>query len=472
MKRDTPDKYVLALLFSDLLATVSSLALALWLRQTLPYGLPFSPIGGGPNLAIYSMALLIWTVTFAQLRAYDPDRLLRIIDEMNVVLRAVATSTLLLAGALYLTFRGLSRLLFVYFAFLDAILVIALRLAIRFALKRQAREHPAEQRILLVGAGELGDRMAKVISEREWMGLQVVGFLDDDPQKAGVSVAGFPVLGTLDAALTVVEEHCIHEVIVTLPSYAYKRLEQLISILFDTRVNVRVVPDVFPLAYLRPTVGALADTPLITLKEPALNAPTLLAKRLLDLLVAVVSLLLLWPVMLLVAVWIRLDSPGPAIFRQERVGLHGRPFTLFKFRTMITGAERQMDIIIDHTASGQPFLRKDRTDPRVTRAGRFLRRWSLDELPQLFNVLKGEMSLVGPRPDLPSLMQDYESWQHKRYSVPPGITGWWQITGRSTKPSTLHVEDDLYYIRNHSLLLDLQILARTVGAVVRGEGAY
>jgi exopolysaccharide biosynthesis polyprenyl glycosylphosphotransferase len=237
-------------------------------------------------------------------------------------------------------------------------------------------------------------------------------------------------------------------------------------------VNVGVVPDLFPLAYLRPAIGVLGDMPLVVLKEPVLSGTMFVAKRALDLVVAVCALLLLWPVMLITGVLIRLDSPGSAIFRQLRVGWHGRLFTMYKFRTMVVGAENNVDVILAQTEEGKHFLRKDLSDPRITRVGRQLRRWSLDELPQLFNVLKGEMSIVGPRPDLPSLAQDYEPWQRKRFSVPPGITGWWQVTGRSDKPSTLYTEEDLYYIRNYSLLLDLQILFRTVGAVMRGKGAY
>jgi exopolysaccharide biosynthesis polyprenyl glycosylphosphotransferase len=216
----------------------------------------------------------------------------------------------------------------------------------------------------------------------------------------------------------------------------------------------------------------LGDMPLVVLKEPVIGGSMLLAKRALDFTVAVCALLLLWPVMLIIAVLIKLDSPGPVLFKQQRIGWHGRVFTMYKFRTMVAGADSKMDSILARTQDGKSFLRKDELDPRITRVGRHLRRWSLDELPQLLNVLKREMSIVGPRPDLPLLAQDYEPWQLKRFSVPPGITGWWQVTGRSDKPSTLYTEEDLYYIRNYSFLLDLQILLRTIGAVIRGEGAY
>ncbi|HEY53424.1 MAG TPA: sugar transferase, partial [Caldilineae bacterium] len=194
-------------------------------------------------------------------------------------------------------------------------------------------------------------------------------------------------------------------------------------------------------------------------------------KRIFDLLVASVSLLILWPIMLVVAIAIKLDSPGPAILRQERVGENGRLFRVYKFRSMVQDADKLLAEVIQENEQGQ-IVHKRRDDPRITRVGRFIRRTSIDELPQLFNVLKGEMSMVGPRPELPFIVSRYEAWQHKRFAVPPGITGWWQISGRSDKPMHLHTEDDLYYISHYSPLLDLQILWRTIGVVLKGKGAY
>ncbi len=472
MKRETPDTYVLTLYASDLLATILSLILAQSLRQALPYGEAFVPLGGGWNLGIGLMALLIWTVTFRQLSAYEPNRILRVANEVQTVLVAVGASTLALAGALYLTYRGVSRLLFGYFFVLDIFFVLVFRVLVRSVFKALGVRRTMAQRILLVGAGEVGRRTAALLDDRQWMGLQIVGFLDDDPQKLGRLVGGFPVLGTLDQAPEIVVKHSVHEVIITLPLRASGQLEQLVSVLNEMPVNVGVVPDVFPLAYLRPNIGFLGDMPLVVLKEPVLGGSMLLAKRVLDLAVALFALLLMWPVMLCIAILIKLETPGPVLFRQQRLGWHRRLFTMYKFRTMVVGADSDINLIMDRTDDGKLFLRKNSDDPRITRTGRLLRRWSLDELPQFFNVLKGDMSVVGPRPDLPQLAQDYEPWQRKRFSVPPGITGWWQVTGRSDKPSTLYTEDDLYYIRNYSFLLDLQILLRTIGAVIRGEGAY
>ncbi len=472
MKRERPDPYVLSLYLSDLLATALSMMLAQFLRTALPYGLPFEPSGGGLTVGVGVMALLIWTITLRWFSAYDSNRISRQSDEILAVLAAIVISALLLAGALYLSYRGLSRLLFVYFVSFNILLVLTFRALVRLAFKIMGVQPEATRRVLLVGAGSVGRQTARLLQERGWMGLELIGFLDDDPEKLGQHVADCPVLGSLSQAPEVVAEHGINEVIITLPLHAHEPLRALVTQLNEMPVNVGIIPDVFPLAYLRPTIGLLGDMPLVVLKEPVLSGTMLLAKRVLDVGVAVGALALLWPLMLLIALAIKLSSAGPVMFRQQRIGWHGQLFTMYKFRTMFSGSESRMDTIIDHSDDGKRFLRKDLSDPRITPIGRHLRRWSLDELPQLFNVLKAEMSVVGPRPDLPLLAQDYEPWQRKRFCVPPGITGWWQVTGRSDKPSTLHTQEDLYYIRNYSLLLDLKILLRTIGAVIRGEGAY
>jgi exopolysaccharide biosynthesis polyprenyl glycosylphosphotransferase len=472
MRRERPDTYVLSLYLSDLLATALSMMVAQHLRSALPYGLPFEPSGGGLSAGIGVMALLIWTVTLRSFSAYDSNRISRYSDELLAVLAAIVVSALLLAGALYLSFRGLSRLLFVYFVLFDILLVLTFRAVVRLAFKVRGAQPAAARRVLLVGAGSVGRETAQLLRERGWMGLQLIGFLDDDPDKLGQHVAGCPVLGFLSQAREVVVQHAVNEVIITLPLHAHEPLRALVAQLNEMPVNVGIIPDVFPLAYMRPTIGLLGDMPLVVLKEPVLSGTMLLAKRVLDLAVAIGALALLWPAMLLISLLIKLDSAGAVLFKQQRVGWHGKRFTMYKFRTMFVGSESKMDMIVDRSDEGKRFLRKDLPDPRITAVGHHLRRWSLDELPQLFNVLKGEMSIVGPRPDLPLLAEDYEPWQRKRFSVPPGITGWWQVSGRSDKPSTLHTQEDLYYIRNYSLLLDLKILLRTIGAVIRGQGAY
>jgi lipopolysaccharide/colanic/teichoic acid biosynthesis glycosyltransferase len=194
-------------------------------------------------------------------------------------------------------------------------------------------------------------------------------------------------------------------------------------------------------------------------------------KRVGDLLLGTALFIVSLPLWALIAVAIRLDSPGPILLKQQRVGQNGKLFWMCKFRSMIKGAEEHQHDLIRYTEDGR-LLFKYSDDPRVTRVGRILRRTSLDELPQLLNVFRGEMSLVGPRPELPWIVERYEPWQWERFAVPQGLTGWWQVNGRSQKPMHLHTDEDLYYIHNYSLLLDLRILLRTIGVVITGRGAF
>jgi lipopolysaccharide/colanic/teichoic acid biosynthesis glycosyltransferase len=223
----------------------------------------------------------------------------------------------------------------------------------------------------------------------------------------------------------------VHEVIFANPGEDRRTVANLLAHLEEKPVSVRVVPDLMDLAFLRATASQVGSIPLIGLKQPVLDEYQRLAKRILDLAVVVPSLILSSPLMLVCAIWIRLDSTGPAIFRQERVGENGKLFEMYKFRTMFVGAENEQYKLVTHTEDAKLLFPKRADDPRITRVGRFLRRFSLDELPQLLNVLRGEMRLVGPPPELPALMRLYEAGQRKRLCVPPGLTGWWQINGRS-----------------------------------------
>jgi exopolysaccharide biosynthesis polyprenyl glycosylphosphotransferase len=234
---------------------------------------------------------------------------------------------------------------------------------------------------------------------------------------------------------------------------------------------VHMVPGVLDLAFARTSVQALGGIPVISLRESALTDGQRLLKRMFDVVASLLLLLLLSPVMLTIALLIKRESPGSIFFRQERIGEHGRRFKMLKFRSMYQDADRRWHEVAKRDDDGH-LIHKISDDPRITKIGRKIRRTSLDELPQLLNVLRGEMSLVGPRPEMPYIADEYEPWQWQRFRVPPGITGWWQVNGRSDKPMHLHTEEDLYYIQNYSFWLDLVILVKTVVVVWRGQGAY
>jgi exopolysaccharide biosynthesis polyprenyl glycosylphosphotransferase len=466
--------FTLFLLLSDLILTDVALYLARQLRLALELGKPLGP--GGAWLyfspALYLIVPVIWLMLFTFAGVYDSRRTLRAVDDLQTVSKATLVAAFVLAGVAYCFFRDFSRLLFIYFFMLDLLILCVWRAFLRLVFRFHRGGWPREvRRVLIVGAGKVGRQVAEVLQEHAWTGLEVVGFLDDSAAKRQNGHAGWPVLGALDDAARVVQAMDVQEVVVALPLHAHQRVKKLVVALRQVPTHIRIVPDYFDLAYIKAGIEELGGMPLVSLREPALDEFQRLAKRTFDLVVGGVTLLLIGPGMLLIAILIKLDSPGPVLFKQERVGESGRHFYMYKFRSMVKDAERRSDEVIRHDEHGR-LVYKRRNDPRITRAGRILRRTSLDELPQLFNVLKGEMSLVGPRPELPWVVEQYEPWQYQRFAVPQGITGWWQVNGRAEKPMHLHTEEDLYYIKNYSLMLDLRILWKTAGAVLKRKGAY
>jgi exopolysaccharide biosynthesis polyprenyl glycosylphosphotransferase len=380
---------------------------------------------------------------------------------------AVGIVGLVMMGLLFLAFRELSRWLFLTFLVTDWCFLLGWRVVARLMFK-VGRSTVREQQVLIIGAGRVGRRVGQMIQKYHWMGLNLVGYLDDDPRKQN---GDLPVLGCLEEARQIITQRNIEDVVIALPQKAYGQINKLAFTLHDMPVHVRVVPDYFSLALYRATVDDFGGLPMINLRDPALNDVQRLVKRIFDLTLGGFLFVLVAPWLLLIGLLIWLDSTGPIILRQQRVGENGRLFAMYKFRSMVDGAERLQAQVNEVNEKGQ-LIHKKANDPRVTRIGRVLRRTSLDELPQLLNVLKGDMSLVGPRPELPWLLDQYQPWQHKRLAVPQGMTGWWQINSRAEKLMHLYTEDDIYYIQNYSLWLDIYILLKTPWVVVRGKGAY
>jgi exopolysaccharide biosynthesis polyprenyl glycosylphosphotransferase len=463
----------LILLLADMALTALALYLAKVLRLTLPFGVHLAgPLAFGPWF--YLLVPAIWALAFLALHVYDPARALRYLSDVQAVWSAVTWASLVFAGVAYLFFREFSRVLFFYFYLLDLAFLLGWRVILQWLLRLGlGRGLVKPRRVLVAGAGDVGQKLWRAMHAYRWTGLELVGYVDDDAAKQGKTCAGCPVLGTLEDVGAIVSQYAVDEVILALPPRAQRRARQAILALQEMPVNVRVVPDVFDLVFIRASVEEFAGIPLIGLREPVIEGPDRVMKRLFDLVVGGLALVLLSPLMLVAALMVRIDSPGPILLRQRRIGEEGRPFQMLKFRTMYVGAESEEQRLARETDQGPPTFAKQPDDPRITRVGHVLRRFSIDELPQLLNVLRGDMSLVGPRPELPWLVERYEPWHRKRFAVPQGMTGWWQINGRSDRADyTLRVEDDLYYIRNWSMWLDLRILWMTVGAVLRGEGAY
>jgi exopolysaccharide biosynthesis polyprenyl glycosylphosphotransferase len=465
-------RYTLMLYIADMLVTAAALYLALLARRTWPLGKVFIEEYGGLSLPVLGITLLIWTAAFFAARVYDPKRIIRFEREVAQVGGAIAIATLVLAGTLYFSFRSVSRLLVAYFVIFDVVGLVGVRATMRLAWRNLGARRLPTSKILVVGAGVLGRDMVRALSEHAWMGLELAGYLDDDSAKQGRSSEGIPVLGTLGDAPRIVTEQGITDVLFALPLRAHSTMRNLVARLERLPVNIKVAPDLGPLAFYRTTMEAVGDIPVIGLKEPVIPPYQRFIKRAVDLILSSLALLVTLPVNAVIALVIKLDSPGPVIFSQERAGEGGKLFTMHKFRSMFVGAERMEAALVEDALhnGGKSFKGPD--DPRATQVGRILRRTSLDELPQFWNVLKGDMSLVGPRPELPLLVDHYEAWQRKRFGVPQGMTGWWQVHDRSDKPMYLSTDDDLYYIQHYSLLLDFRIMLMTLLAIIRGKGAY
>jgi exopolysaccharide biosynthesis polyprenyl glycosylphosphotransferase len=463
--------FSLFLLASDIVLVTAALVLATWARIALPYGL-YAP---GEYLIlplpVYLLTPLLWVVIFILSNVYDPRHTLRLITEIQTIIQAWLFGWLTEAGLLYLTYRYISRLEVVYFAAFSLALIVAHRAVLRVFFMLIGGRTSDARRVLVVGTGPIAHDVSQMVRSHAWAGLSLAGFVTGNGSTDPADSALTPILGTIDETAGIVETQQINEVLIALPSEAQVDMRNLVHELQWQPVNIRIVPDYFDLAFLHVQVEDFGGMPLLTLKEPSLTPFQRVVKRAFDLIVTGAGLIVALPAMAVIALAIRADSPGPVIFKQERIGEGGRPFVMHKFRTMVAGAERLQDEVITYDDQGN-ILHKHADDPRITRVGRFLRRTSLDELPNIYNILRGEMSLVGPRPEMPWLVEKYKPWQRKRFEVPQGMTGWWQISGRADKPMHLHTEEDLFYIRNYSLWLDIQILWRTVAAVLLRRGAY
>jgi exopolysaccharide biosynthesis polyprenyl glycosylphosphotransferase len=324
--------------------------------------------------------------------------------------------------------------------------------------------------LLVVGSGRLGKLMMQHIAASPDLGYRVVGFvqdLDGPPADFG----RFKVLGTMADLDAIIRNHRVEEVIIALPSHQHHQILRTVRLCERAGADFKLVPDLYELSLSRIDVDAIEGVPLIGLRRSLTSSWQRIVKRTIDIVFAGAVLFIGAPIWLLIALAIKLDSAGPVFYSQERLGYRGEPFQFLKFRSMYVDADQKLDQLrARQNARGVIF--KDRQDPRRTRVGSFLRRTSLDEIPNFFNVLRGEMSVVGPRPPLPSEFVNYEDWEKARLEATPGITGLWQVRGRSDIDFDEMVLMDLYYIENWSLRLDLQILLRTIPAVLFSRGAY
>jgi exopolysaccharide biosynthesis polyprenyl glycosylphosphotransferase len=336
------------------------------------------------------------------------------------------------------------------------------------------REFGAAHFVMVVGSGEKALRLGSALEKSSDYGIRLMGFLDDEP---GSSELPNRVLLSqeyeryaLSRLPELLRQQVIDEIIFAVDSRKLGEMEELFLLCDEQGVRTRVVVDFFPHVNSQVYLDRLGPMPLLTFSAAPHDEIRLLAKRVTDVVLAAAALVLLLPFMLLIALLIRVTSPGPAIFRQERCGLNGRRFVFYKFRSMCDHAE-EMKASLTHLSHKQTAF-KIRNDPRLTGVGRFLRKFSIDEWPQLWNVLKGDMSLVGPRPAVPEEVEHYQTWQRRRLRMRPGLTCLWAVKGRDTLDFDTWMKMDMQYIDTWSLALDWKIILRTIPRVLSGRGAY
>ncbi len=454
------------------LADGMAVSAALFLASVIRFEiLPGSPARRVDYTLLTVLATPVLVLLFYLYGLYEPRQVLGPVNEFKQVFHGVVAGSALIFVADSLLNLKLARGWALLAMASGFVIVGGERLVVRKVLHFLRRRGGDQTRAIILGTNHEAKTVARTLEREAWLGYRILGFVDDTTSAGQEVVNGHAVLGSTGQLKELVHSYDATLVLVAASAFDAARLNRLFWELQDSDVDLQITSGTIDLLASRVVVQSVAGVPLLYVRRSGMDRFQRTAKRSMDLVGSAVGLVLLAPFLALIAVWVKRDSPGGVFFRQVRVGRDGRHFKVWKFRTMVQDAERRR-AELEHLSEGPGLLFKLRDDPRVTRAGRFLRRYSLDELPQLFNVLTGEMSLVGPRPALPLEVEQYDDWVRNRLNVKPGITGLWQVSGRTETSFTDYVRYDLFYIQNWSLYLDLWIIWRTFRAVVTAEGAH
>ena len=463
MKQRAAWLFATSLVIIDALMTGLAFAGGYLLRLQSEYE-NIAPFGDYWGMLLIHVATII--LVFFFYRLYHRQRAQSHIDEFYSIFGAASVGTIVAIAFISLVFKNeldYPRLMMVYTWLLTILLVTLGRiLHTRFQWSLQSRGYN-ETRLFIVGAGDVGRMILQKIRQSPGLGYHVIGFVDEGNLPS--TVLGAPVLGATDDIPRLIETHQLDEVIIAMPEASHQEILSIIARCEREKVTIKVFPDVFQIMASEVSIGDLNGLPLLTVRDIALSGWRLTLKRAVDIVGSAAALILVSPIMTLVTILIRLDSPGPVFYAQERMGLDANPFMMLKFRSMKPDAEAE---------TGPVWATED--DPRKTRIGAFIRRFSIDEFPQFINVLIGDMSLVGPRPERPVFVEQFKKSIPRymdRHKEKAGITGWAQINGLRGDTSIIErTKYDLWYIENWSLLLDFKIMVRTILNFFNDKHAY
>ena len=479
MKHKTSVNLIRVYRLSDLILTVLAFILACYIKS---YCLPQSIRGLTTALdhrVILLVIIIIWYTSFSLFYKYEFIRVSSISSLSYKIAKLVTINMALLICCLYLLkiTESVSRILFIIFYILETLMLVISRRITYHLIKKNHTKLYNLKNIIIVGSKQRAIDVIRALKKSQYSGYNIIGCLGIEDKFFEQDVHdGVKTLGTLNDYNIVLKKHSVDEVVFAVSLENIKNPETYIEFAEKMGITVRIIPDSqvrkivrkTPIAHL--SLVEFFGIPTFTfVSSPIYHHDSILVKSTIDYIGSVILIILLFPVFFLIFVLIKLTSKGPVIFEQKRSGLNGRIFKFYKFRTMIEKAEDVRNLLEKHNESDGPVFKMFR-DPRTTSFGRFLRKTSLDELPQLFNVLRGEMSFVGPRPPIPSEVEKYETWQMRRLSMKPGLTCLWQILGRNRIKFDEWMALDLEYIDNWSLGLDLKILIKTFYVILKADG--
>lgn len=461
-----------SLYITDIVLTVASFAIAYWVRAYGLDGYDLKPLYSVDTYYwIIPVIVVLWSILFRYFGVYKSYRTSSTLTEVLLICKSVLLGGVVVGAVAFLVGEHyLSRSLILIFVAVNILILVVERIVIRSLSHYIRRRGYNYSNVLIVGTGDHALNILRLLEGHKEWGIRVIGFINETTDTSLSELHGYKVLGSIDDMERIVTDEIVDEVVFASPGKDMPRLEDVFLLLEDYGISARMAMDVFPHVIARVKVEDLGPIPLLTFTTIPTNTLALAVKRVFDVLFSLFLLIATSPVLLVTATLLRATSKGGALFTQERSGKNGRVFTIYKFRSMVVDAEEVRAKSLEHKneMDGPVFMILD--DPRVTRIGKFIRKVSIDELPQLWNVFKGDMSMIGPRPPLPSEVAKYERWQRRRLSMKPGIVCLWQVSGNYlVKDFTEWVRLDLEYIDRWSLKLDAKIFFKTIPTVLFGR---